>query len=289
MDNDNADRATDGELEELLRIAREASQIVRAVYATPFSVEMKGPQDPVTRADREANDLICARLAAAFPGEAVIAEESVSPEAVRAIGAKERVFYVDPLDGTREFVARNGEFAVMIGLAVRGRAHLGVVVMPSTGEALAGRAPLDSEGPGEAFLEVEGGSRRRLEVPAPPEVAPDPSAARLIVSRSHRPPLVEKIAARLGLSSVTPCGSVGVKVARVITGSADLYIHDGGGAKRWDTCAPEAILRAAGGRFTDLRGAPIVFAGDDLVVRGLIASNGLFHAAAVEAARALLP
>jgi 3'(2'), 5'-bisphosphate nucleotidase len=281
--------AVDRELEEVLSMAREASALVRAVYATPFSVELKGPNDPVTRADREANDLICARLAAAFPGDLVIAEESVSPAAIQAAHAHERVFYVDPLDGTREFIDRNGEFAVMIGLAVRGRAHLGVVVMPATGEALAGRTSLDEGSPGEAFLEAEGGSRRPLATPAPSHDPPDPSAARLVVSRSHRPPLVEKLAARLGLSQITPCGSVGVKVSRVVTGSADLYVHDGGGIKRWDTCAPEAILRAAGGGFTDLRGNPILYAGDDVAVRGgLVASNGLFHAAAVEAARELL-
>jgi 3'(2'), 5'-bisphosphate nucleotidase len=277
---------TDQELEEILRIARAASIVVREVYATAFSVELKGPNDPVTRADREANTLICSLLGEAFPGDAVIAEESVTPEAVRATASRERVFYVDPLDGTREFVDRNGEFAVMIGLAVRGRAHLGVVVLPVTGEALAGRTGLDSDR-GEAFIEDESGSRRPLEVPPPGDL--DPSAARLVVSRSHRPPLVEKLSIRLGLSQITPCGSVGVKVARVATGRADLYVHDGGGAKRWDTCGPEAILRAAGGRFTDLRGDPIVYAGDDLVVRGgLVASNGRFHDVTVEAARALL-
>lgn len=278
----------DRELEEILRIARAASSVVREVYATAFSVDMKGPNDPVTRADREANSLICARLAEAFPGEAVIAEESVTADAAREVALKERVFYVDPLDGTREFVDRNGEFAVMIGLAVRGRAHLGVVVIPASGEALAGRTGLDSDR-GNAFLEDETGSRRSLEVPPLPPIALDASSARLVISRSHRPPLVEKLSICLGLSQITPCGSVGVKVARVATGRADLYIHDGGGAKRWDTCGPEAILRAAGGRFTDLRGDPIVYAGDDLVVRGgLVASNGLFHDVAVQALRALL-
>jgi len=278
----------DQELEEILRIARSASDLVREVYATPFTVDMKGPNDPVTRADREANNLICARLAQVFPGEAVVAEESVTAEAAREVSSKERVFYVDPLDGTREFVDRNGEFAVMIGLAVRGRAHLGVVVIPATGEALAGRVGL-TEDRGEAFFEDAAGSRQPLEVPSPVAGKPDASAARLVVSRSHRSPLVEKLSSSLGISQITPCGSVGVKVSRVITGRADLYVHNGDGIKRWDTCGPEAILRAAGGRFTDLRGAPIVYAGDDLVVRGgLVASNGLFHDATVEAARALL-
>lgn len=282
------------ELDEILRIGREAAALIREVYATAFEVEMKGPNDPVTRADREANALICERLAASFPGEAIVAEESApdDPAALAELVGQERVFYVDPLDGTREFADRNGEFAVMIGRASRGRAELGVVVLPVTGEAYVGainraidRGDVDATGvivP--AFLEEASGARRPLRV----STESDPTKARLMVSRSHRPAIVGSLAARLGISKLISCGSVGVKVARVMTGDADLYVHDGLGAKRWDTCAPEAILRAAGGRFTDLDGALIDYASVDLMIRsGLVASNGELHAAAVDAARAL--
>lgn len=262
----------EAELEETLRIARRAADVVSAVYATPFAVEWKGLGDPVTRADREANDLICAALASAFPGDAVIAEESApsDPAEIARLVAHERAWFVDPLDGTREFADRNGEFAVMIGLAVRGRAALGVVVMPTTGEAIAGRP-----GAG-AFLEEASGARRPLRVSA----VSDPREATIIVSRSHRPRIVEPLTARLGITKVTVCGSVGVKVARVATAEADLYVHGGGGAKRWDTCAPEAVLVAAGGRFTDLDGAPVDYTSADLAQRkGILASNGaLFDA-----------
>ena len=112
------------ELEELLRIARAASDIVMEVYATPFRVDMKSPGDPVTEADRRANDLLCREIAASFPGECIVAEEDapVTAEALRAKTSRERVFFVDPLDGTREFADRCPEFSVMIGLAVKGRA-----------------------------------------------------------------------------------------------------------------------------------------------------------------------
>jgi 3'(2'), 5'-bisphosphate nucleotidase len=94
------------------------------------------------------------------------------------------------------------------------------------------------------------------------------------------------VIARLGISRVTPCGSVGVKVARILTGAADLYVHAGLGAKRWDTCAPEAVLAAAGGRFSDLDGAPLDYASADLVLRrGMIASNGALHEAVLAAVR----
>lgn len=274
---------SDRELDEIVRIARAAAAIVMDVYATPFTVEMKGPGDPVTRADREANALICSALEAAFPGEAILAEESVpAAEELAARFGRERVFFVDPLDGTREFADRNGEFAVMIGLAASGRAALGVVVMPTTGEALAGRA---GDGEGFAFLEARDGSRRPLKV----SPVASPADATLIVSRSHRPKEIEPLLSRLGISKVVPCGSVGVKIARIATGEVDLYVHGGGGAKLWDSCAPEAVLRGAGGRFTDLTGAPIDYTGPGLkLARGIIASNGALQDAVVAAARSEL-
>ncbi|WP_437690197.1 3'(2'),5'-bisphosphate nucleotidase CysQ family protein [Sorangium sp. So ce176] len=276
----------DRELDEIVRIARAAAAVVMDVYATPFTVEMKGPGDPVTRADREANTLICGALEAAFPGEAILAEESVpAAEELAARFQRERVFFVDPLDGTREFADRNGEFAVMIGLSVRGRAALGVVVMPTTGEALAGRVGGDDGGGGFAFLEAKDGSRRPLRVSSVSSTAD----ASLIVSRSHRPKELEPLLARLGITRVVPCGSVGVKIARIATAEVDLYLHGGGGAKLWDSCAPEAVLRGAGGRFTDLSGAPIDYAGPGLkLARGIIASNGALQDAVVAAARSEL-
>jgi 3'(2'), 5'-bisphosphate nucleotidase len=257
------------EIDEVLRIARRAGEVIREVYATAFTVELKGPGDPVTVADRRANDLICAALAASFPGDAILAEESVpAPDEVARLAARERVWFVDPLDGTREFADRNGEFAVMIGLAERGRASLGVVLMPVGGEALCGRV-----GAG-AFSEDEGGARRPLAV-SPVRRARE---ATIVVSRSHRPAMLDPLIARLGIPRVVPCGSVGVKVARLALGRADLYVHAGLGAKRWDSCAPEAILAAAGGRFSDLDGVAIDYASADLALKnGIVASNATLH------------
>jgi 3'(2'), 5'-bisphosphate nucleotidase len=261
----------------LLGIARRAADAVMAVYGTAFAVELKGPNDPVTRADREANELICRELAQHFPGDAVVAEESApdSPEATLALVSRERVFFVDPVDGTREFTERNGEFAVMIGLAVRGRAELGVVLHPPSGDAMIGRV-----GHG-AVLEARDGSRRPLRV----SDVDDPAHARLVVSRSHRPKLITPFKAALGISQELPCGSVGLKVARIATAAAEVYAHGGVGAKRWDSCGPEAVLIGAGGRFTDLSGAPIDYASADLVLRtGILATNAALQPAALAAA-----
>jgi 3'(2'), 5'-bisphosphate nucleotidase len=269
----------DEELEAVLAIARDAARVVMRVYATPFEVELKGPGDPVTVADREANALICDALAARFPNDAILAEESVptDPAEIALRVRSPRVFYVDPLDGTREFADRNGEFAVMVGLAVGGRAALGVLVLPTTGDALAGRVG------GEAFLESASGVRSPLSV----STETRPSHARMMVSRSHRPKVIDPVRERLGIAETIPCGSVGVKVARVATGAAELYVHGGRGAKRWDTCGPEAVLVAAGGLFTDLDGRPIDYADPDLAVKnGLVASNGAaLHDAVVAVTR----
>lgn len=280
-------RLNDREIAELLRIARAASALVMEVYATPFTVELKGPGDPVTLADRQANALICRELEASFPGEPILAEESVPEDAgeIAAIAARPRVFFVDPVDGTREFADRNGEFAVMIGLAAAGRAALGVLVMPTTGDALVGWSPDGAGEGGGAFLEPAGGGRRPLRV----SDVSDPSRATAMISRSHPHPATRALLDRLGVARAVACGSVGVKVARVVSGAADLYVHTGIGAKRWDTCAPEAVLRGAGGRFSDLAGEPIDYASADLVLRGgLVATNGALHDAVLAAAREAL-
>ncbi len=258
------------ELDVAISIARRASSLILEIYATPFTVELKGPDDPVTRADREANTLICEALAAAFPDDAIVAEESApaTPAETSALVMRERVWFVDPIDGTREFADRNGEFAVMIGLAIKGRAALGVVLMPTLGQALAGIVG------GEAFCEDASGARRPLRV----TTVQDPREATMMVSRSHRPRIVEPVIERLGIHKTVSCGSVGVKVARIALGEADLYVHGGRGAKRWDSCAPEAILIAAGGRFTDIEGELIDYAAADLMLdNGLVASNGALH------------
>lgn len=272
----------DSEVEAVLEIAREAAQLIRAVYVTPFSVEMKGPNDPVTRADREANALICQRIEERFPGAAILAEESVpeSAEEIAKLLGHERVFFVDPLDGTREFADKIPEFAVMIGLAIKGRAAMGVVVMPEQGDALCGKIGAQTI----AFRELPTGERVPLQVSSVNE----PREAKMMVSRSHRPPIIDPLAKHLAVREQVPCGSVGVKVSRVVTADADIYVHAGKGAKLWDTCAPEAILLAAGGRFTDLDGKHIDYAADDILIsNGIVATNAELFESVVQAVAAV--
>ncbi|MEY4583041.1 MAG: hypothetical protein RL701_7744 [Pseudomonadota bacterium] len=263
-------------------IAREAGKILLEIYATDFSVAFKdqGKSNPVTEADTRANRLIVARLLAAFPDDGVVAEES---ELAREALTRSRIWYVDPLDGTKEFVKKNGEFSVMIGLSVEGRAQLGVVFQPSTDTLFAGAIGPKGAREHAAWLE-HAGERRELRV----SDHTSPSDLGLIVSRSHRPPSTEELIQRLGIGRETTSGSVGLKVGQIAQRHADLYVHTSNKASAWDACAPEAILIAAGGRFTDLAGDPIRYATEDLRMRrGLLACNSAAFAAVAPVVREL--
>lgn len=228
------------ELELACRLAREAGAGILGVYATDFAVEEKpGGHGPVTVADRQANTLIVSALRAAFPNDAVIGEESKNPpDATRY----ERVWWVDPLDGTRDFVRRTGDFAVQIGLAIGGEARLGVLFQPVAGKLWAGLVG------GECVLQ-ENGRSVVLKLDRTP-----PAHRRLMVSRSHRPERGRRMKTLLNVSEIIQRGSVGLKCAAIAEGQAELYLHRSPKSSRWDSCAPEAVLRAAGGKFTNLRG-----------------------------------
>ncbi len=263
-------------LTRVLAIARAASLRILDVYATgTVAVEYKGKDDPVTIADREANTIVCDALARAYPGIPIVAEES-DPASFAGWAGAPAVWFVDPLDGTREFIARNGEFAVMIGLAELGRATLGVIVCPAEGRDFVGAAGLG------AFEVSKDGARRPIHVSSVKTLA----EAELVVSRSHSSGALEAFAERAGVRKITPCGSAGVKGVRIAAGEADIYSQPGRAGKRWDSCAPEAIVVAAGGAVTDDRGLPFEYASGELDNdHGFVATNGALHPAVLEGIR----
>ncbi len=262
------------ELETMVAIAREASKRVRDWLGSgqPLEAQEKASGEPVTALDRALNAFIREQIEQRLSGR-VVGEED-EPGQRRADAASGRIYYVDPIDGTAELLAGNGEFAVMIGLAVAGRAEAGVVALPVDNTILAGRVGQ------RAIVERSDGERRLIGVSARNSF----TEARALVSRSHRPAIIDKLRQRLGLGKVIPCGSAGVKVARIALGEADLYVHAGHGLASWDCCAPEAILTAAGGRMTTLDGAPLRYSpGVDKLAGGLLASNGVLHIGALSA------
>jgi 3'(2'), 5'-bisphosphate nucleotidase len=268
------------ELETAAALARLAGRAVMPMFGAVVAEE-KAAGSPVTAADRLANRIIVSGLQARFPDDAILSEESVD-SADRL--SRARVWVIDPLDGTREFMAGIGEFAVMIGLAVAGRAVLGVVYCPADDVLYLGV-------PG-AGAWTEQGGRRPLRAHPMPGRTP-----RLVGSRSHPDARLQRIREELGVTSVRPAGSVGVKCALVARGEGDLYVHPVPYLKEWDTCAPEAVLRAAGGDVTDCHGqrlrynkpdpiqpAGIVAAAPGLLVAVIATVRAVFDAEAEPAA-----
>jgi 3'(2'), 5'-bisphosphate nucleotidase len=253
-------------------VAREAAALILKVYATEFSVDFKAPRDPVTEADRQANALICERLATFFPGVPIVAEESEA-ESFAGYRKAERIFFVDPLDGTREFVARNGEFVVMIGLVDGDRATAGVIHAPELGVSWVGEV-----GKGAHKVDAEG-ARSPISVSDVPVL----SEARVVGSRSHRNPALERTLATLGAHELIALGSAGLKAAAIARGVADAYVAPHYAGKRWDACASDALVSAAGGKLTNANGELFDYRAAELDNdRGIVASNGLLHDAIIE-------
>jgi 3'(2'), 5'-bisphosphate nucleotidase len=235
--------------ETLLEVARQAAlaagEAIMRVYAQEFDVRQKADKTPVTEADLAAERVIIDMLGSAFPEIPIVAEELVEAEGLPPAAA--RFWAVDPLDGTREFIARNGEFAVCIGLVEDGRPVLGVLHGPAVGLTYA------AHGPGTATRQRAGGI-------AAPIQARAAAADGLVVvhSRSH------ETSRRLGeflqdypVLGRRSCGSA-LKFGLIAAGEADLYPRFGT-TMEWDTAAGQAILEAAGGRVETFAGAPLAY------------------------------
>jgi 3'(2'), 5'-bisphosphate nucleotidase len=257
----------DARLDALIAIAADAAKIVMEVYETPFAVDYKGPADPVTEADRRANTLICERLEREFPGVPIVAEES-APETFSGFQSASEIFFVDPVDGTNEFIERNPQFVIMIGLVEGDRATTAVLNAPALGAAWAGRV-----GSG-AFHIAPDGTRTPIHVSEQDELP----AARLVSSRSHRSERLDRALAALGAGEILRVGSAGLKGVEVARGAVEAYVAPHYGGKRWDVAAADALVAASGGLVTDAWGMRIDYRaaslGND---RGVVASNGRVH------------
>jgi 3'(2'), 5'-bisphosphate nucleotidase len=244
------------ELEVATRLAREACEAILAVRdeARAGAQEKAGGQGPVTAADLAADEIVRVGLTSAFPTDVVITEETWVTDSL--IEAGERVWFVDPLDGTQEFVNGTPDYAVMIGLVVGGQPVLGVVAQPPTGLLWRG---VDGKGARLCERLDASGATTALDVRHAPVPAAGPRAA---VSRSHPSRLTERVVKMLGGGTAVKKGSVGLKAALIVDGEADLYLSGSRRIKVWDTAGPEAILRAGGARMTALDGSPLAYVGE---------------------------
>lgn len=247
--------------EALLRMAsdaaREAGASVRGFYKDAYTVKEKGEDNPLTDADIASNDILHARLRAALPDAAWLSEESVDDPARLGV---ERVWIVDPLDGTKEFTLGIPEFVVSVGLVERGEAILGVLYNPITDELFEGALGVGAWFNG-APCRVSG------------HVGLD--GARIVASRTEmKKGWFDQYLDRV---KVVPVGSVAYKFGRVAAGQAEATFtpqprHE------WDICAGVALVNAAGGRATDRHGQPFVFNMPKPLVDGICGTNGAVHA-----------
>lgn len=227
------------------RLALEAGRTILALYRDGTPVETKADRSPVTEADRAADRIIVAGLHAADPQIPAISEESTADDALAApLGG--RFWLVDPLDGTREFIARTGEFTVNIALIEDGRPVLGVLHAPVQGETYV------ADGLGQAVRIAGNGAPRPISARTVPDEGPA-----IIASRLHRDPETDAYIARLGPERIESAGSA-LKFGLLARGEADVYPRFGR-TMEWDTAAGHAILTAAGGHVRDLNGRELSY------------------------------
>jgi 3'(2'), 5'-bisphosphate nucleotidase len=230
----------------LVALARQAGEAIMEIYATDFSTEMKADDSPVTAADLAAEAVIEAGLAVIAPDIPLVAEEAAAAGHLPDISGG-RFWLVDPLDGTREFVSRNGEFTVNIGLIVDGAPVLGVVHAPALDLTFTG---LSGAG---ATVARDGSPASSISVRPSPA-----SGVTIVASRRHGDPeAIDKLLRGHPVADRKTAGS-SLKFCLVAEGEADIYPRFGR-TMEWDTAAGQAVLTAAGGHVTDEHGAPFTY------------------------------
>ncbi len=276
------------ELAEILKIARSvawgAADILSSFYNQDTSdLDVQNKKDgPVTEADLAANHYILDRLQGELGTEefGYLSEETFDVKKAEPV-AKDLVWIIDPLDGTRDFIDKTGEYGMHIALAEKGRPIIGIVAIPEAGKVYFASKDNGTfvETKEETVTPMTVSDRNRLE------------DLYLIVSRSHRDERFKKLIERLPFAGEKYMGGVGGKISTLLEGESDVYLSLSGksAAKDWDFAAPELILTEAGGRFTYINGDPVYYNQGDVKRWGcIVASNGRCHEAICEKANAIL-
>jgi 3'(2'), 5'-bisphosphate nucleotidase len=263
-------------LTELTAIARSigwgAGEILQKFYRGE-NVDISNEKgSPLTAADLAVNEYILNNLKAVCDLEefGFLSEETYKTETDKSSLKQPFVWIIDPLDGTRDFIDKTGEYAIHIALVSEQRPLLSVVVCPEMDKLY-----FASLGQG-AFVENKQGKIEQIQVTNRENIAD----LAIVVSRTHRDDRFNNLLAKLPCKNQKYVGSVGCKIAAIVDGNADVYISLSGKSapKDWDMCAPELILTEAGGKFTHADGNPLKYNTGDVNQWGcLIASNGNFH------------
>jgi 3'(2'), 5'-bisphosphate nucleotidase len=232
-------------LERVRSIAQAAGEAILEVYERDFEVETKDDRSPLTEADRVSHRIITERLAALAPALPIVSEEAADGEHRQRLEWR-RYWLVDPLDGTKEFIKRNGEFTVNIALVDEHAPVLGAVLAPAIGREYFGGPAVDG-----AWRADNGGPKRSIHV-----AQPGSGPLRVVGSRSHaNAGALERYLDTLGPHVLKPMGS-SLKICLVAEGEADVYPRFGP-TSEWDTAAAHAVLEGAGGCMMDLDGRPL--------------------------------
>ncbi|MCR4842180.1 MAG: 3'(2'),5'-bisphosphate nucleotidase CysQ [Eubacterium sp.] len=237
-----------------LEVAKEAAvragiEIKRIYEENPdIEVDRKADNSPLTIADKASNAIIVEALREAFPGHSILSEEEKDD---RKRLENDLCFVVDPLDGTKEFIKRNGQFTVNIALAHRHKSVMGVIYVPVTGELY-----YASEGDG-AFLKKEDGSVERLHV----SDVTDKSRLRVVMSSSHGCKEMDDLIEKHHLTNIVSIGS-SLKGCLVASGQAEVYYRHNP-TMEWDTAAMQCIVEEAGGKFRQMDDSEMTYNRED--------------------------
>lgn len=235
-------------LGDLTALVARASALIRDIAAKGVSHRLKGDESPVTAADEASEALILEGLARLLPGVPVIAEEMAAKGSVPALDASFLV--VDPLDGTKEFIAGSDQFTVNLGLVTRGVPVAGVVAAPNKGLVWRGVVGAKAE----RLRLLRDGADQAQAIRTRPWPAHEPVA---VMSRSHLDPATEALLARLEPIARQPSGSA-IKFCQIAEGAADVYPRLATVCE-WDVAAGQAVLTAAGGIVTTPEGGPLAY------------------------------
>lgn len=263
------------ELELAQQTALEAGKILLDHYDTKYQVQMKAGKEPVTIADQTSSQYIIEAIQRRFPNDAIVSEESALPT---GLSREARIWVIDPMDGTKEFINHNGEFSVMIGLVREGNPVMGVVYQPTTSMMSWGVT-------GEGAYMAQGHKRQRLHVSNENSL----EQLRVAASRSHLTQELQDIYHQLGFRHIVQSGSLGLKFAMIARQLCHIYFNLSNLTSAWDTCAPEVILKEAGGRISNLFGYRLTYTFSHVRNRkGVLATNGPVHDYLVEQIQMLL-
>jgi len=253
------------ELEKIIDGMVKAGEKVLEVYETDFSTEKKDDDSPITQADIESNKILKEVLGEI--GIAILSEEDIDDKKRLS---EEKIWIIDPLDGTTDFVNKTGEFTIMVGLVENHKSVLGLIYWP-----IKKKMYLAESGKG-AFC--HDGEWKKIEVSVMSEI----QNCHALVSRHHLSEKEKKLLNEMEISVVTNIGS-SLKVTEIASGDAEIYLTTTNKMKQWDTCASNCIISEAGGKMTDISGNELLY-NTELVnhENGILVTNGLIHQDALD-------